>query len=98
MMGSNAADGNAVRPGHSRRCHEHPRAPEQVGESCEENPLDDRQTYFSKQLNYLFCRVRRRLSHKIQAEILKILIRVQQSGRRVPITLKEKVDKKLISL
>ena len=56
------------------------------------------QTYFSKQLNNLFHRVGKIKNYKVLAEFFETLTPIQQKGRRVPITLQEKVDKEISKL
>ena len=63
------------------------------GETAEqEEVLDDWKKHFSKQFYHLFHRVGRIRNYKVQAEFFKNLVPLQQKGRRVPITLQEKVD------
>ena len=57
-----------------------------------ERELDSWQTYFSKQFSNLFSRVGKIRNYKVQAEFFENLTPVQQKGRRVPISLQEKVD------
>ena len=59
---------------------------------------DDWQKHFSKQFHHLLHRVGRIRNYKMQAEFSKKLIPIQQKGRRVPITLQEKVDKEIDKL
>ena len=63
-----------------------------------DNDLVDWQKHFSKQLHHLFRRVGRIRNYKVQAEFFKNLTPIQQKGRRVPITLQEKVDKEIDKL
>ena len=49
-------------------------------------------------MSQLFHRVGRIRNYKVQAEFFKSLIPLQQKGRRVPITLQEKVDKEIDKL
>ena len=63
-----------------------------------DNDLDDWQKHFGKQFHHLFCRVGRIRNYKVQAEFFKNLTPIQQKGRRVPITLQEKVDKEIDKL
>ena len=63
-----------------------------------DNDLDDWQTHFSKQFQHLFRRVGRIRNYKVQAEFFKNLTPIQQKGRRVPITIQEKVDKEIDKL
>ena len=72
---------------------------QQHGETVKlDEDLDDWQRHFSKQFHHLFCRVGRIPNYKVQAELFKNLIPIQQKGRRVPITLQEKVDKEIEKL
>ena len=64
----------------------------------EEDPLDPWQTYFSKQFNNLFQRVGKIENYKVHAEFFETLMPIQQKGRRVPITLQDKVDKEISKL
>ena len=68
------------------------------GTMATDNDLDDWQTHFSKQFQHLFRRVGRIRNYKVQAELFKNLTPIQQKGRRVPITLQEKVDKEIDKL
>ena len=63
-----------------------------------DNDLDDWQTHFSKQFQHLFRRVGRIRNYKVQADFFKNLTPIQQKGRRVPITLQEKVNKEIDKL
>ena len=63
-----------------------------------EGELDSWQTYFSKQFSNLFNRVGKIRNYKAQAEFFEDLIPVQQKGRRVPISLQEKVDTEIDKL
>ena len=63
-----------------------------------DDDLDDWQKHFSKQFHHGFCRVGRIRNYKVQVEIFKNLIPIQQKGRRVPISLQEKVDKEIDKL
>ena len=64
----------------------------------EEGSLDPWQTYFSKQFNNLFNRVGKTKNYKVHADFFETLTPVQQKGRRVPITLQDKVDKEINKL
>ena len=66
--------------------------------SVPEGELDWWQTYFSKQFSNLFNRIGKIRNYKVQAEFFENLIPVQQKGRRVPISLQEKVDTKIDKL
>ena len=66
--------------------------------SSAEAPLDQWQLYFSNQFNNLFRRVGKTRNYKGQAEFFEKLTPVQQKGRRVPITLQEKVDQETCKL
>ena len=70
---------------------------EQPGDKAEgeEDSLDPWQTYFSKQFNNLFHRVGKIKNYKVHAEFFETLTPIQQKGRRVPITLQDKVDKEI---
>ena len=57
-----------------------------------DNNLDQRQDYFSEQFSKLFTRVGKIRNYKVQAELFKTLVPIQQKVRRVPITLQENVD------
>ena len=71
---------------------------EQVGES-EDEQTDPWQQYFSKIFPKLFTRIGKIKNYKVQAEFFfKNLVPVQQKGRTVPVTLQEKVDKKIDKL
>ena len=63
-----------------------------------DNDLDHWQKHFSKQFHHLFRRVGRIRNYKVEAEFFKNLTPIQQKGRRVPITLQEKVDKEIDKL
>ena len=63
-----------------------------------DDDLGDWQKHFSKQFHHLFRRVGRILNYNVQAEFFKNLVPIQQKGRRVPITLQEKVDKEIEKL
>ena len=63
-----------------------------------DDDLDDWQKHFSKQFHHLFRRVGRIRNYKVQAEFFKTLVPIQQKGRRVPLTLQEKVDKEIEKL
>ena len=66
--------------------------------SSQEGELDSWQFYFSKQISNLFNRIGKIRNYKVQAEFLENLTPVQQKGRRVPITLQEKVDTEIDKL
>ena len=70
---------------------------EQVGES-EDEQMDPWQQYFSKLFPKFFTRIGKIRNYKVQAEFFKNLVRVQQKGRRVPVTLQEKADKEIYKL
>ena len=63
-----------------------------------EGELDSWQTYFSKQFSNLFSRVGKIRNYKVAAEFYENLTPVQQKGRRVPISLQEKVDAEIDKL
>ena len=73
---------------------------EQPGDEAEgeEDSLDPWQTYFSKQFNNLFHSVGKIKNYKVHAEFFETLTPIQQKGRRVPITLQDKVDKEITKL
>ena len=60
--------------------------------------MDQWQLYFSKLFPKLFIRVGKIRNYTVQAEFFKNLVPVQQKGRRVPVTLQEKVDKEIDKL
>ena len=60
-----------------------------------EDSLDPWQIYFSKQFNNLFNRVGKIKNYKVHADFFETLTPIQQKGRRVPITLQDKVDKEI---
>ena len=60
--------------------------------------LDDWQNHFSKQFYNLFHICSHIRIYKVQAECFKNLMPIQQKGKRVPITLQEKVDKEIDKL
>ena len=64
----------------------------------EDEQMDQWQSYFSKLFPKLFTRVGKIRNYKVQAEFFKNLVPVQQKGRRVPVTLQEKVDKEIDKL
>ena len=64
----------------------------------QEGELDSWQTYFSKQFSNLFNRVGKRRNYEMQVEFFENLTPVQQKGRRVPISLQEKVDNEIDKL
>ena len=66
--------------------------------SVPEGELDSWQSYFSKQFSNLFNRVGKIRNYKVQAELFENLIPVQQKGRRVPISLQEKVETEIDKL
>ena len=63
-----------------------------------EGELDSWQSYFSKQFSNLFNRVGKIRNYKVQAEFFENLTPVKQKGRRVPISLQEKVDNEIDKL
>ena len=63
----------------------------------EDEQMDQWQLYFSKLFPKLFT-VGKFRNYKVQAEFFKNLVPVQQKGRRVPVTLQEKVDKEINKL
>ena len=66
--------------------------------SSKEDSLDPWQTYFSKKFNNLFHRVGKIKIYKVRAEFLETLTPIHQTGRRVPITLQDRVDKEISKL
>ena len=64
----------------------------------EDKQMDQWQLYFNKLFPKLFTRVGKIRNYKVQAEFFKNLVPVQQKGRRVPVTLQEKVDKEIDKL
>ena len=62
-------------------------------EEPEDEQMDRWQQYFSKVFPKLFTRI-----GKVQAEFFKNLVPVQQKGRRMPVTLQDKVDKEIDKL
>ena len=70
----------------------------QVDAAEQGEDLDDWQNHFSKQFHNLFHKVGRIRNYKVQAEFFKNLLPIQQKGRRVPITLQEKVDNEIDKL
>ena len=63
-----------------------------------EGELNSWQTFFSKQLPNLFNRVGILRNYKMQAEFFENLTPVQQKGRRVSISIQEKVDTEIDKL
>ena len=61
----------------------------------EDDSLDPRQTYFSEQFNNRFHRVGKIKNYKVHAEFFETLTPIQQKGRRVPITLQDKVAQEI---
>ena len=57
--------------------------------------MDPWQLYFSRLVPKLFTRIGKIRNYKVQAEFFKNFVPVQQKGRRVPVTLQEKVDKEI---
>ena len=70
----------------------------QVDAAEQGEDLDDWQNHFTKQFYKFFHRVGRIRNYKVQAEFFKNLMPIQQKGRRVPITLQEKVDNEIDKL
>ena len=66
--------------------------------TSEEDSLDPWQTYFSKQFNNLFHRVGQIKNYKVHVDFFETLTPIQQKGRRVPITMQDKVDKEISKL
>ena len=65
------------------------------GTSQEEEEYDELQTYFCKLYPSLFTRIGKIRNAKVRAEFFENLKPIQQKGRRVPISLQEKVDKEI---
>ena len=65
------------------------------GSSQEEEEYDELQTYFCKLYPNLFTRIGKIRNAKVRAEFFEKLKPIQQKGRRVPISLQDKVDKKI---
>ena len=63
-----------------------------------EDSLEHWQTYFSKQFENLFNRVGKIKNYRVHADFFETLTPIQQKGRRVPITLQDKVDKEIDKL
>ena len=63
-----------------------------------EESLDPWQTYFSRQFKNLFHRVGKIKNYKVQTELFETLHQYNKKGRRVPITLQDKVDKEFSKL
>ena len=61
----------------------------------DEDSLDPWQIYVSKQINNLFNRVGKIKNYKVHADCFETLKPIQQKGRRVLITLQDKVDKEI---
>ena len=64
------------------------------GSSQEEEEYDEMQTYFCKLYPNLFTRIGKIRNAKVRAEFFENLKPIKQKGRRVPISLQDKVDKK----
>ena len=64
----------------------------------QDGELNLRQNYFSQQFSNFFIGVGKIRNYKVQAEFFEKLTPVQQKGRRVQITLEEKVDKEIRKL
>ena len=65
------------------------------GISQEEEEYDELQTYFGKLYPNLFIRIGKIRNAKVKAEFFENLKPLQQKGRRVPISLQEKVDNEI---
>ena len=63
-----------------------------------EDSLDHWQTYVSKQFENFFNRVGKIKNYRVHADFFETLTPIQQKGRRVPITLQDKVDKAIDKL
>ena len=63
--------------------------------SQEEEENDELQTYFCKLYPNLFTRIGKIRNAKVRVEFFENLKPIQQKGRRVPISLQDKVDKKI---
>ena len=69
----------------------------QTGEP-EDQDMYPCQQYFSKLFPKLFTRTGKIRNSNVQAEFFKNIVTVQQKGRRVPVTLQDKVDKEIDKL
>ena len=67
-------------------------------EEPENEQMDPWQQYFSKLFPILFTRIGKMRNYKVQAEFFITLVPVQQKGRRLPVTLQEKLDKEIDKL
>ena len=65
------------------------------GSSQEEEEYDELQTYFCKLYPNLFTEIGKIRNAKVRANFFKNLKSIQQKGRRVPISLQDKVDKEI---
>ena len=63
--------------------------------SQEEEEYDELQTYFCKLYQNLFTRIGKIRNAKIGAEFFENLKPIHRKGRRVPISLQDKVDKEI---
>ena len=61
----------------------------------EKDSLDPWQIYFSKQFKNHFNSVGKMKNYKVHADFFETLTPIQQKGRRVPITLQDKIDKEI---
>ena len=68
------------------------------GSSQEEEEYDELQTYFCKLYPNLFTRIVKIRNAKVRADFFENLNPIQPKGRRVPISLQEKVDKEINQL
>ena len=65
------------------------------GSSQEEEEYDELQTYYCKLYPNLFTRIGKIRNAKVRADFFKNLNPIQQKGRRVPLSLQDKVDKEI---
>ena len=65
------------------------------GSSQEEEEYDELQTYYCKLYPNLFTRIGKIRNVKVRADFFKNLNPIQQKGRRVPLSLQDKVDKEI---
>ena len=68
------------------------------GSSQEEEEYDELQTYFCKLNPNLFTRIGKIQNAKVKANFFENLNPIQQTGRRVPISLQDKVDQEVTRL
>ena len=63
--------------------------------SCQEEEYDELQTYFCKLYPNLFTRIGKIRNAKVRADFFENLRPIERKGRRVPISLQDKVDKEI---